>query len=348
MQRLTGLALALLASASLFTLLSCSTGPHGTTTLPPPGNSTAQIVVPQNNVTPNPTAPSQVLFFPADATGNPAPTSSIALPSSLEIIALATDPSGNIYVLTNADLRVYAANANGTATPIRLIPAVTATTLPNATRLAADSTGQIYVVEPEAIAVFSSTANGAVAPSRLISGSATSLYSIQSIAVDAQGNIYVLNSPSTGSDSILVFGPTATGNVAPIRTITGANTGLPGPSPGGSCLTVDPAGDIYVGGLLNINSNANGGIAIFAPGANGNAAPTRVLTLGDTILWSIGLDASNNIYVVEAGGYFDELVPLNPTVARFAADASGTPAPASRFTSSVWTGPDAIAIQTQQ
>ncbi len=46
------------------------------------------------------------------------------------------------------------------------------------------------------------------------------------MAVDNNGLIYVT---AASSDAILVFAANANGNVAPLRTIAGANTGLVNP-----------------------------------------------------------------------------------------------------------------------
>jgi hypothetical protein len=95
-----------------------------------------------------------------------------------------------------------------------------------------DSSGNVYVssyllksgVINAGISVFPSTANGDVAPAkviimtapmRTISGSATMMSALGSLALDSAGNIYVLNDLN-----ILKFSPTAMGNVAPTATIS--------------------------------------------------------------------------------------------------------------------------------
>jgi sugar lactone lactonase YvrE len=83
-------------------------------------------------------------------------------------------------------------------------------------------------------------------------------------AVDAAGKIYVT---SVTADAVTVYAAGATGNVAPIATISGANTGLQAPTG----IAVDAAGNIYVG---DENTNV---VSVFAPGANGNVAPIRTI-----------------------------------------------------------------------
>jgi hypothetical protein len=81
-------------------------------------------------------------------------------------------------------------------------------------------------------------------------------------------------SPSPGiyvtqqNNEVLVFPLTATGNTAPVRTITGASTGLNVPIG----LAQDSQGNLYV-------ANRSGStVTVYPPLANGNVAPLRVLT----------------------------------------------------------------------
>jgi hypothetical protein len=111
-------------------------------------------------------------------------------------------------------------------------------------------------------------ANGNVAPSAVISGSNTGLSNqSRGLAADAQGNLYV-----TSGTSISVFAASANGNVAPLRVIQGSN--VLGPTTNGyglsSAIAVDGQGQIFAGGV--------GVIEVFAAGANGNAAPARLMT----------------------------------------------------------------------
>jgi hypothetical protein len=65
--------------------------------------------------------------------------------------------------------------------------------------------------------------------------------------------------------SILEFSAGSTGNVTPIRTISGSATTLLA----GGNLTVDGAGNIYILNALSI--------LVFGATANGNVAPTAVI-----------------------------------------------------------------------
>ena len=80
-----------------------------------------------------------------------------------------------------------------------------------------------------AVTAYPLTANGNVAPTQNIVGAATGLGFPRRVVLDSTMNIYIANAPAGGRPhSITVYAPTATGNVAPLRTITGAATGLTG------------------------------------------------------------------------------------------------------------------------
>ncbi|HVA34097.1 MAG TPA: hypothetical protein VNG31_08120, partial [Candidatus Baltobacteraceae bacterium] len=78
--------------------------------------------------------------------------------------------------------------------------------------------------EANRIVVFAPNATGDVAPVRVIAGSKTLLHSPSGIAVDGAGYVYVGNIVYSSSQlqkwPLLVFGPNADGNVAPVQAIT--------------------------------------------------------------------------------------------------------------------------------
>ncbi len=89
------------------------------------------------------------------------------------------------------------------------------------------------------------------------------------LTVDNFGNIFVVNG---AGNSITIYSPNSTGNVAPVASISGANTGLSNPNG----IAVDNAGNIYVG-----NGSA---IAIFAaiPAGAQNVAPAVTISGSST------------------------------------------------------------------
>ena len=111
------------------------------------------------------------------------------------------------------------------------------------TGMTLDGSGNIYVTDPDsgatpAIDIFTASqiACGAppcglisVTPSRTISGSATGLVNPTDVAVDSSGTIYVVDAGSApGKSMLLIYAPTANGNVAPTTSIAlpGTATGM--------------------------------------------------------------------------------------------------------------------------
>lgn len=80
------------------------------------------------------------------------------------------------------------------------------------------------------VTVYSRTVNGNVAPVRTLVGAAPGLDLPQGVAVDLVNNeLWVVNRSTGGGWFVAVYPRTANGNVAPLRTISGAATGLNSP-----------------------------------------------------------------------------------------------------------------------
>ncbi|HYB90849.1 MAG TPA: NHL repeat-containing protein [Candidatus Binataceae bacterium] len=147
------------------------------------------------------------------------------------------------------------------------------------------------------------------------------------IALDSSGNIYVANQ-SFAASSVSVFAPGSSGNAAPIRTISGANTELDGPYG----LALDSAGaNIYTANVANIATScaSNGAVLVFPAGGNDNISPGSEIRCtgtppGDmTALFrpsGVALDSGGNIYVVSPGG---------PYINSYPAGSNGDIAPTS-------------------
>lgn len=173
----------------------------------------------------------------------------------------------------------------------------------------------VYVANQTAqsITVYDPESSGNAAPVRSISGSNTGLGVTAStlpasIFRDPSGQLYVTN---FASGAVLVFEAGASGNVTPIRTITGPNTGLSR----AFAVTRDQVGQIYV---FDYDAHA---IRVFAPDANGNADPLRSIQGPSTRLNGVPamrVSQTGELYVVDQ----DE-----GTVKVFAAGATGDAAP---------------------
>jgi sugar lactone lactonase YvrE len=222
---------------------------------------------------------SMLLEYAPGANGTATPIGSIPSNTTTMMSApdgLAISPSGQIVVGEDGGaVATYSADASGTVAPEYYI-AGNLTKLNAAESVAASSSG-IYVFNPgnlngPPILIFSPTATGNVAPIGSLGGSLTGITGfIGGIATDSSGNFYVTNT-DINAGSVLVFAPTATGNVAPARTIAGTSTELG--ALGG--IQVDAVGNIYV--ISTSGHGENPTVLEFAASASGNAAPTLTIT----------------------------------------------------------------------
>ena len=105
--------------------------------------------------------------------------------------------------------------------------------------------GSIYVLSglfANQIYQFSQTASGAVPPTATIKGPSTLTDSLQALAIDAAGNIYVGDATTPNGFQILVYPPGANGAAKPSKTIP---TTLANAQSAITSLEVDAAGNIY-------------------------------------------------------------------------------------------------------
>jgi hypothetical protein len=281
-----------------------------------------------------------VLAFAAGGNGSMTPVSTLTPPTGFHIGALTTDNSGQIYVGGSlasglAVIEVYAAGASGTATPLKTI-----TMADGYPPTAIAVSNSIYTVDGDGVlAVYPSTASGTTAPSRTISGALTGLAYPGALAVDSMGDAYVAEYPvGSALPSILIFSSTASGNVAPTRTITTAAGTFVG-------VALDSSGNLFA--TIDITASPYGSsIVEYSSTASGTATPTRSVSGSNTGLITAGdlaIDGLGNIYVpnqIPAG------TAVSYSLETFSATASGNAAPTASFTSSAWTvGGSEIAIK---
>jgi hypothetical protein len=155
----------------------------------------------------------------------------------------------------------------------------------------------VYVANggANAVAAFSLAASGDVAPDFTIAGPATQLAQPLSLGRDAAGRLYAGNHGGTGTGDILpgtvtVYAKGAKGNAAPVRTIGGPLTGIVNLR----SIAVDGNGRVYVADNGAVRGDSS--VRVFEPSANGNVAPSQVLTTPYLPL-GIGVDAQDEIVV---------------------------------------------------
>jgi DNA-binding beta-propeller fold protein YncE len=189
-------------------------------------------------------------------------------------------------------------------------------------------------LSPPSMTVYALTANGNVAPLRTISGAATGLtVNTVGLAVDTVNNEFFV-AIGLPTNSVLVFARTANGNVAPLRTISGAATGLN--SPYG--VAVDIVNNEVA--VTNLSGNS---VTVYARTANGNVAPLRTISGAATGLNSptgLAVDTVNN-----------ELVAANigsNSVTVHARTANGNVAPLRTISGAATgiSGPFGLAVDT--
>jgi hypothetical protein len=155
---------------------------------------------------------------------------------------------------------VFKPGANNCAKPKR--------TIPDEGGLAIDGNNLLYVANSKTATV-DIFAAGSSTMAAQIGGSNTGLEAPNTVAVDASRDVYVFDIITA---TISEFAAGATGNVAPIRTISGSNTGLSGGNGFSFGLAVSKmSGEIFVS---NPGSNA---ILGFAASASGNVEPIQTI-----------------------------------------------------------------------
>jgi hypothetical protein len=227
-------------------------------------------------------ASSVVVFENANTrTGNVTPDRTISGPATLLVtpIDVALDSGRNLlYVADGSNIFAFAgaSTINGNAPPVRTIGVgFVASAIffdqANDRLFVADETGNTVRVYDGA-----SLLNGAITANRIISGAATLLNKPAGLQVDTAGRLIVSN---FGTPSITIYSNAATtsGNVAPVATIAGSNTGLGAP-------TQIILSNATTTGDLHVADGKSAAVLVFANigSATGNIAPTRNVSGSNT------------------------------------------------------------------
>ena len=134
--------------------------------------------------------------------------------------------------------------------------------------------GRVFVGDFFAIRVYSRTANGDTAPTRTLSGPATGLGGVTGFFVDMVHNELVSANSVLDDDSITVHSRAASGNTAPIRTLSGPDTGLAAPG--------SPFVDASAATSWSSRTSTSNSITVYRRTASGNTAPIRTLSGAST------------------------------------------------------------------
>ena len=295
--------------------------------------------------------------------------------------AAGPDPQGTIYVADygSSAIDVFPPGTSGNVAPERVISGVD-TGLSGPADVKVDAAGDVFSsnFNTDSITEYAPQASGDATPICTISGSNTGLEENDDMSLEADGTLIVGNFESAdGGGSVVVFAPGSCGNVTPVETIEGSNTGFEvvdgvgtdaagniyADSTGADSIQVFPAGtngnvapaysisgaltglsspdDVVVGfdGKLYV-TDGGGSITVYAPGASGNVAPIQDITGSNTGFEDIddlAVDTSGNIYATDFSG---DDVPI------FASGATGNVSPEATIGGSLtgFTTPEGVAV----
>ena len=285
-----------------------------------------------------------LLVFAANATGSSTPIRTVSGASTTfnfpEGVTVDT-VNNEVYVVDffGQAIDVFPLNANGNVAPLRSLIQGANSNIAQPRSLALDLVNdQIIVLSGNnGIRTFARTASGDAVPVRTISGANTLLSNPIGIAVDPVHDEIMATTFDAGGGNagLLVFSRTASGNVAPVRNVSGASTQLG--SSFTEALAFDPGHDeVYV-------AAHNTGYVVFPRTATGNVAPSRFVTgasTGIVELLNMGYDStSQRLYVSNAlteGGPFNLLA--------FDRLADGNATPPVTITSAALNDPRQIAF----
>ncbi|EUC12211.1 hypothetical protein SAMN05446934_9718 [Paraburkholderia hospita] len=230
-------------------------------------------------------------IFPRKAEGNQAPDRSFTLPMTNDLASIAVDSHLNDFVMS----------VRPSTAGVMVIPARSSGPIPNPVRIndpyithyqsiAIDGDDNLliagYDIQGTAIIDTFGTSRSVTAPPllRSLTGPKTGLFPgldvffsqiATSIAIDPRTDeLFVYNTTAHATQTqVSVFAPKANGNVRPLRTISGPDTGLTAQQLArpGNRIAVSPDGRLFFSDPSHLR------VLAFAPGARGNVAPSQVI-----------------------------------------------------------------------
>jgi sugar lactone lactonase YvrE len=285
-------------------------------------------------------APGVVTVYSAGSNGNVAPTATISgLATALvDPLSITLDSGNNIYVANalgetfgkksvawDSSIVTYPAGSTGDVGFAATVNGL-ATGISYPDGLAVDSSGNMYTegaTDAEGISIFAAGSDGNVAPTTTIVGADTGLVGSNRMVLDSDRNLYVSNSfGGAGGGSVTVYQSGASGDAAPLTTITSDFTGITG---GASKIAVDSTSKIYV---ANVQGNGHDSVTVYSAGSYAVGAPIATISGENTALsfpLGVGVDANGNISVLNNNG----------TVTTYAAGSSGNATPVATLSISI-------------
>lgn len=252
---------------------------------------------------------------------------------------VAVDSLHQVYV-ANLDyghkITVYPAGKYGNVKPIRRIEG--SNTRLDPAGVAVDANENIYAANnyggsdcEGSVTIYAPGYKGNVKPTAEIEGLRTKLCRPYGVALDSDGNIYVVNQgPFGGSEegSITVYAAGSNGNVAPTQRIMGSMTQLYSPV----AIAVDQQRNVYV--------SESGAITVYKAGATGNVSPIQEIAGALTKLYycyGLAVDANQNIYATNYAAA--DIITV------YSAGATGNVPPVRTIRTKATSELDAIAIR---
>lgn len=212
---------------------------------------------------------------------------------------IAVDKRRNIYVARQMSLNpsfasgvnIYAPGSSGDAKPIEDISGPL-TSILNPEGIAVDSKGDVFVATDRgdagggAILMFAVGKRGNVRPSAVVTGPHTRLGGIAAIALDSEGNIYVVNRRTLlePQQRVTVYSVGSVGDAVPTAIISGRATGLADPDLTVFGIAVDSGKNIYLACGTGTRERRDK-VLVFAADSNGDVPAHAVLEGPHTLLY---------------------------------------------------------------